>query len=53
MISNADPKRTLLGLVEPQHLQPSFLQKLLHYRMNGTVAKVNLALGGLADIQRR
>ena len=47
VISNADPKRTLLGLVEPQQLQPSFLQKLLHYRMNGTVAKVNLALGGL------
>ncbi len=47
IISNADPKATLLGLVEPQHLQPSFLQKLRHYRMNGTVAKVNLALGGL------
>jgi phytoene dehydrogenase-like protein len=46
-ISNADPKRTLLGLVDPQYLEPSFLQKLQHYRMNGTVAKVNLALGGL------
>ena len=41
------PKRTLLGLVDPQYLEPSFLQKLQHYRMNGTVAKVNLALGGL------
>jgi len=47
IISNADPKRTLLGLIEPQHLQPSFLQKLRNYRMNGSVAKVNLALGGL------
>ena len=47
VISNADPKRTLLGLVDPQYLEPSFLQKLQHYRMNGTVAKVNLALGGL------
>jgi phytoene dehydrogenase-like protein len=47
VISNADPKRTLLGLVEPQHLDPGFLQKLQHYRMNGTVAKVNLALSGL------
>ena len=47
VISNADPKRTLLDLVEPQHLQPTFLQRLQHYRMNGTVAKVNLALGGL------
>ncbi|HKD85156.1 MAG TPA: NAD(P)/FAD-dependent oxidoreductase [Terriglobales bacterium] len=47
VISNADPKRTLLGFVEPEHLQPTFLQRLQHYRMNGTVAKVNLALGGL------
>ncbi len=47
VISNADPKRTLLGFVDPQHLAPSFLQRLQHYRMNGTVAKVNLALGGL------
>jgi phytoene dehydrogenase-like protein len=47
VVSNADPKRTLLGLVDAQYLEPSFLQKLQHYRMNGTVAKVNLALGGL------
>jgi phytoene dehydrogenase-like protein len=47
VVSNADPKRTLLRLVDPQYLEPSFLQKLQHYRMNGTVAKVNLALGGL------
>jgi phytoene dehydrogenase-like protein len=50
VISNADPKRTLLGLVEPQHLDPGFLQKLQHYRMNGTVAKVNLALSGLPKV---
>ncbi len=47
VISNADPRRTLLGLVEPQHLEPGFLQKLQHYRMNGTVAKINLAMSGL------
>ncbi|HZD31770.1 MAG TPA: NAD(P)/FAD-dependent oxidoreductase [Candidatus Angelobacter sp.] len=47
VISNADPKRTLLGFVDPQHLAPSFLQRLQHYRINGTVAKVNLALNGL------
>ncbi len=51
VISNADPKRTLLGLVEPQHLQPSFLQKIRHYRMHGTVAKVNLALGSLPEFR--
>jgi phytoene dehydrogenase-like protein len=47
VVSNANPKRTLLGLVEPQHLDPAFLQKIQHYRMNGTVAKVNLAINSL------
>lgn len=47
IISNADPKRTLLKLVDPVHLSPDFVTKLQHYRMPGTVAKVNLALAGL------
>lgn len=49
VISNADPKRTLLKLTDPTHLSPDFVQKLQHYRGNGTVAKVNLALSGLPD----
>jgi len=47
VISNADPKHTLLRLTDPTHLSPDFVQKLQHYRGNGTVAKVNLALAGL------
>ncbi len=47
IVSNADPKRTLLKLTDPIHLSPDFVQKLQHYRANGTVAKVNLALSGL------
>ncbi|HEV2961097.1 MAG TPA: NAD(P)/FAD-dependent oxidoreductase [Candidatus Angelobacter sp.] len=47
VISNADPKRTLLKLVDPIHLSPDFAMKLQHYRMPGTVAKVNLALSAL------
>ncbi len=47
VISNADPKRTLLKLTDPIHLSPDFVQKLQHYRRNGTVAKVNLALSAL------
>ena len=47
VISNADPKRTLLKLVDPTHLAPTSSMKLQHYRMPGTVAKVNLALSGL------
>ena len=49
IISNADPKRTLLKLVDPVHLSPDFVMKLQHYRMPGTVAKVNLALSGLPE----
>src|ERR1700684_2514837 len=49
VISNCDPKRTLLKLTDPLHLSPDFVQKLQHYRGNGTVAKVNLALSGLPN----
>lgn len=47
IISNADPRRTLLKLVDPTHLTPDFVMKLRNYRMSGTVAKVNFALSGL------
>jgi phytoene dehydrogenase-like protein len=47
IVSNADPKLTLLKLVDPTHLSPDFVMKLQHYRTPGTVAKVNLALSGL------
>jgi phytoene dehydrogenase-like protein len=47
VISNADPKRTLLHLVDPVDLEPGFLTRLRNYRCPGTTAKVNLALGAL------
>jgi phytoene dehydrogenase-like protein len=47
VISNADPKRTFLKLMDPVLLSPTFIKRLQNYRMNGTVAKVNLALSGL------
>ncbi|MGE5327574.1 MAG: phytoene desaturase family protein, partial [Deltaproteobacteria bacterium] len=43
IISNADPKRTLLDLVGAVNLDPSFVMKLRNYRCSGCVAKVNLA----------
>jgi phytoene dehydrogenase-like protein len=49
VISNADPKRTLLKLTDPTNLSPDFVQKLQNFRGNGTVAKVNLALSGLPN----
>ena len=47
VISNADPKRTFLGLIDPIELDPSFTTMVRNYRSAGTVAKINLALGGL------
>ena len=49
VVSNADPKRTLMRLVDPIHLPPDFVQKIKNYRAMGTVAKVNLALAGLPE----
>ena len=47
VVSNADPRRTYLKLIDPVHLDPDFLMKTGNYRSIGTVAKVNLALSGL------
>ncbi|MGA8298283.1 MAG: NAD(P)/FAD-dependent oxidoreductase, partial [Terriglobales bacterium] len=49
IVSNADPKRTLMQLVDPIHLAPDFVQKIKNYRCMGTVAKINLALAGLPE----
>jgi len=49
VVSNADPKRTLMRLVDPAHLSPDFIQKIKNYRSLGTVAKINLALSALPD----
>ena len=45
VVSNADPRRTLLDLLDPVELDPGFLTKVRNFRARGTVAKVHLALG--------
>jgi phytoene dehydrogenase-like protein len=47
VVSNADPRRTLLGLVDPVDLDPGFATRIRNYRCRGTIAKVNLALSAL------
>jgi phytoene dehydrogenase-like protein len=47
VMSSADPKQTLLGLVDPVRLLPSFREKIQRLRARGTLAKVNLVLGRL------
>jgi phytoene dehydrogenase-like protein len=45
--SGVDPKRTFFNLVDPSQLDPTFANRMKNFRANGTVAKVNLALGSL------
>jgi len=47
VVSGADPRRTFLGMLDPVHLPPSFVVKMQHFRAQGTVAKLNLALDAL------
>jgi phytoene dehydrogenase-like protein len=49
VVSNADPKRTLMQLVDSTHLPPNFVQRIKNYRSVGTVAKINLALSALPE----
>jgi phytoene dehydrogenase-like protein len=47
VLSNADPKRTLLDLVGEQHLEPSVVTEVRRYRMEGCSYKINCALDAL------
>ena len=47
IVSGADPRRTLLGLIDAVELEPGFITRIRNYRVPGTVAKVNFALNAL------
>jgi len=47
VIAATDPKTTFLELFDPLDLPPDFLRRMRNYRAQGTVAKINLALGAL------
>lgn len=47
VVSNLDPKRTLLQLVDPAYLDPEFRRRLQNIRTHGTLAKINYAVGAL------
>lgn len=50
VISNADPKRTIMDLVGPQHVETRFTHRVRHLRARGNAAKLHLALDGLPTI---
>jgi phytoene dehydrogenase-like protein len=49
--SNLDPKLTFLRLLEPKQLDADFVQAVRQFRVEGTSAKINLALNGLPEFR--
>jgi phytoene dehydrogenase-like protein len=50
VISNADPKLTIMNLVGARHFETGFTHRIHHLRMKGNAAKLHLALDGLPTI---
>ncbi len=51
VLSNADPKRTFLGLVPREALPPDFVARIERLRMSAAPMKVNLIADGLPDFR--
>jgi phytoene dehydrogenase-like protein len=49
--SNLTPHWTFLDLIDPEELQPEFLDAIRKYRSEGTSCKINLALSGLPNFR--
>jgi len=50
VVSNADPKTTLMKLVGAQNAETGFVRRISHLRAKGNAAKLHLALDGLPMI---
>lgn len=50
VISNADPKRTVMQLLGAKHTEAGFARRIHHLRAKGNAAKLHLALDGLPNI---
>ena len=51
VVSSADPKTTLLGLLGARHLEIEFARRVQQLRTTGTAAKLHLALADLPDFR--
>jgi phytoene dehydrogenase-like protein len=51
VVSAVDPRQTFLNLIDPIQLEPTLVSRVRHIRMNGVVAKVNLALDALPNFR--
>ncbi len=50
VVSNADPKRTIMDLVGARHVETVFTRRIHHLRSKGNAAKLHLALDGLPEV---
>lgn len=51
VVSNADPKTTIMSLVGARHVETGFVRRIHNLRMRGNAAKLHLALDGLPTIE--
>jgi phytoene dehydrogenase-like protein len=51
VVSNADPKSTILDLLGARHVEAGFARRLLNFRSKGNAAKLHLALDALPDFR--
>lgn len=51
VVSNADPKSTIMDLVKTRNVETGFTNRIHHMRMRGNAAKLHLALDGLPTIK--
>ncbi len=51
VVSNADPRRTFLGLIDEGDLDGEFRQSIKNFRSTGASVKINLALDGLPEFK--
>ncbi len=49
VVSNLDPKRTFLKLMDEKDLEPAFVQKAKNFKIRGSSGKLNIALDGLPE----
>ena len=51
VVSNADPKTTVMDLLGARHVEAGFARKVNNIRAKGNTAKLHLALDGLPDFK--
>ena len=49
VVSNADPKRTFLSLIDEREVDADYLQGIRNFKISGSSSKVNLALSELPE----